>query len=67
MGTFSVGFNVTFSTNYFEILRYFTVTLLNMFTIYYDSHEIIEFPQSTMERNLLKVDVSFSKWKKKIK
>ena len=66
MGTFSVSINVSFSTNYFEIWRYFTVTLLNMFTIYYDSHEIIEFPQSTMERNLLKVDVSFLKGKKKL-
>ena len=32
--------------------------MLNMFTIYYDSHEIIDFPQSTMARNLLKVDVN---------
>lgn len=38
---------------------YFTVTMLNMFTIYYDSHEIIDFPQSSMGRNLLKVQVIY--------
>lgn len=29
-----------------------------MFTIHYDSHEVISFPQTTMGRNLLKVEVS---------
>lgn len=44
---------------YIYCCRYFTVTMLNMFTIHYDSHKIIDFPQTTMARNLLKVEVSF--------
>ena len=38
--------------------RYFTVTMINQFTTYYDDHRIIKFPQTTMGRNLLQVDVS---------
>lgn len=37
--------------------RYFSVTLLSVFTMYYDSHDVIEFPNSTMGRNLIKVNV----------
>lgn len=40
--------------------RYFTVTMLNICTIYYDSHEVIPFPGTTMDRNLLKVEVGFA-------
>lgn len=36
---------------------YFTVTMINQFTTYYDDHRIIKFPQTTMGRNLLQVDV----------
>jgi hypothetical protein len=31
-----------------------SVTMLNMFTMNYDSHEIIDFPETTIGRNLLK-------------
>jgi hypothetical protein len=36
---------------------YFTGTLLRRFTVYYDSHKIIEHPGSQMMRNLLTVEV----------
>jgi len=35
---------------------YFAVTILNGFTVKYDSHEIIQYPQSLMDRNLLQVE-----------
>jgi hypothetical protein len=36
---------------------YFTATLLRKFTVYYDSHKIIEHADSLMMRNLLTVEV----------
>ncbi len=36
---------------------YFTATMINQFTVYYDSHQIIKFPGTTMGRNLLEVQV----------
>ena len=36
---------------------YFTATLLRKFTVYYDSHKIIEHAGSLMMRNLLTVEV----------
>lgn len=60
-----MGMHVKYSSRAFVqyqdvtlICRYFTVTMLNMFTIHYDSHDVISFPQTTMGRNLLKVEVS---------
>jgi len=35
---------------------YFTATLLRKFRVYYDSHRVIEYPQSVMARNLLCVE-----------
>lgn len=37
---------------------YFTTMMLLRTTIYFDGHELIPFPGSSMERNLLSVDVS---------
>ncbi|XP_046650688.1 tyrosyl-DNA phosphodiesterase 2-like [Daphnia pulicaria] len=45
---------------------YFTVTMLNMFTINYDSHEIIDFLATTMGRNLLKVEAHMGPLKLKL-
>ncbi|XP_057370776.1 tyrosyl-DNA phosphodiesterase 2-like [Daphnia carinata] len=45
---------------------YFTVTMLNMFTIHYDSHDVISFPQTTMGRNLLKVEAHMGTLKLKL-
>lgn len=42
----------------FYCSSYFSVTLLSVFTMYYDSHDVIEFPSSTMGRNLIKVKVN---------
>lgn len=42
---------------------YFTVTLINEFTVKYDSHEVIEYPQSLMSRNLLQVEAHIGKMK----
>lgn len=39
--------------------EYFTATLLRRFTTYYDSHRIIDFPSSSMGRNLLLTEVCF--------
>lgn len=36
---------------------YFTATLLRKFTVYYDSHKIVEHAGSQMMRNLLTVEV----------
>jgi len=37
------------------------VTLINEFTVKYDSHEVIEYPKSLMSRNLLQVEVRYLK------
>lgn len=36
--------------------EYFTATLLRRFTTYYDSHEVMDFPSTSMGRNLLKTE-----------
>ncbi|PSN48789.1 Tyrosyl-DNA phosphodiesterase 2 [Blattella germanica] len=40
---------------------YFVATLLRKFTVYYDSHNIIEHPGSLMERNMLTVEAHIGK------
>lgn len=43
--------------------NYFTMTMLRVFTIFYDKHQIIDYPQTMMGRNLLVTEAHISKVK----
>lgn len=46
--------------------NYFTMTLLRIFTIFYDNHYIVDYPNTKMDRNLLVTEAHMGKLKLKL-